>query len=147
MIFGHGIVRAAGRDWPFYTSVLGISIKSAVPGKAAVSRRWNSTTPGPFAAGDSFLSLKHWGCFLVLKLQVSNPTITFCHFPATQQSQLCCKTSVGQFGWKYGRRCLPRESSRPARIGSHLCLARKCCYGWHPCVSRFIIFIPKLRFS
>lgn len=81
------------------------------------------------------LLIKHWSCFLVLKLQVLNSTTIFGISLYPAKSALLqgqdCKTSLGQFGWKYCTRC---DSSQPARIGIGLCMARKFCCEWEPAV-------------
>lgn len=92
---------------------------------------------------------------LVPKLQVSISTTALCCLPVTREGCLSallqgkdCKNAPGQCGWKHCIRGLPYDSSRPARVGTHLCTARNY---WllqdRAGISHFIIFVPKISLS
>lgn len=126
---------------------------SCIPGRAATSRCYNSTnvTLWALCCRGFIILVKHWGCFLVLKPQVSNSTVNFCHLLVTQRSELCSR----------GKTAEPildnfAESGKTARIGTCPCIARKYCYAlesaFHillslPLQFRFSWFVSRCRFA
>lgn len=120
----NGIEWAAGRDWPCHTAAHASALQLC-PWESSHLQMLQQHQRYPLALCCRWFIIlgKHWGCFLVLKPQVSNSTVTFCHLPVTQQSELCSR----------GKTAEPildnfAESGKAARIGTRPCTTRKYCY-------------------